>query len=249
QGVSGRLGQIVKADPHVASRRTGKIFPPDLVTFLRQVGVDAVWIERLSVFPNDLGGFWINLKTSFLADRAPSFPLLVCHHRFHLLSLRCAPGFVCCFPLGGTHNPLEVLGSDAAADEFIANMDGVPDATCEGHGPSALSEPVPVADDVADKFGTVHELGELRLDVIAPFDAYAAQVWIDGSIDARFHEVALRDQRGDLRTFNHHVEKIAQPETIASAWRRGEAKQCCLWISVNGFSIGGGPSVVSFVDN
>jgi hypothetical protein len=43
------------------------------LTFLRQVGVDAVWIVCLSVYPIDLGGFWIDLKTSFLADREPSF--------------------------------------------------------------------------------------------------------------------------------------------------------------------------------
>src|SRR5262249_38080335 len=43
-------------------------------------GVDTVWIERQSISPIDLGSLWIDLKTSFLADREPSFPLVVCHH-------------------------------------------------------------------------------------------------------------------------------------------------------------------------
>src|SRR5262249_11298948 len=90
QGVSRRLRQIVKIDPHVASRRTGKIFPPDLLVFLRQLGPDTVWIERQRICPLDLCSFWIDLKTSFLADREPSLPLLICHDRSHLLSPFCS---------------------------------------------------------------------------------------------------------------------------------------------------------------
>src|SRR5262249_10545576 len=89
-GVSRRLRQIVKIDPHVASRRTGKIFPPDLLVFLRQLGPDTVWIERQRICPLDLCSFWIDLKTSFLADREPSLPLLICHDRSHLLSPFCS---------------------------------------------------------------------------------------------------------------------------------------------------------------
>jgi hypothetical protein len=85
QGVSRRLGQIAKIDPLVATWRTGKIFPPDLLAFLRQLGVDAVWVECVRIYPLDLGSFWIDLKTGFLTSREPNFPLVVCHNGSHLL--------------------------------------------------------------------------------------------------------------------------------------------------------------------
>src|SRR5262249_53478963 len=34
----------------------------------------------LTICPLDLGSFWIDFKTCFLADREPNFSLLVCHH-------------------------------------------------------------------------------------------------------------------------------------------------------------------------
>src|SRR5262249_38300456 len=76
----GRVGEVAKVDPHVASGRTGKIFPPDLLVLLREVRVDAVGVECERVLPRNLSSFWINLKTRFLAQREPNFPLLVCHH-------------------------------------------------------------------------------------------------------------------------------------------------------------------------
>src|SRR5262249_18013085 len=135
----------------------------------------------------------------------------------------------------------------AAADEFIANVDGVSDATCEHDSSSAFAKLVPVGDDVADKFGTVHAISELRLDIVAPFDAHAAQIWIDGRVNARFDEVALPDQLGDLGALDHHVEEVAQAEAIASAWRCRQAKQDCLGISVNDPPIGGGASMVCLI--
>src|SRR5262245_5335600 len=63
-------------DPHVVSRRTGKICPPDTSAFFREVGVDSVGVERVCVIPINLRSFWINQQGSFLADREP---LLVGH--------------------------------------------------------------------------------------------------------------------------------------------------------------------------
>src|SRR6516162_4858431 len=37
-------------------------------------------IRYLTICPLDLGSFWIDFKTCFLADREPNFSLLVCHH-------------------------------------------------------------------------------------------------------------------------------------------------------------------------
>src|SRR6516165_2495681 len=45
QGVSGRVGQVVKMDPHVAAGRAGKINSIDLLPEPWQVGIDAVRVE------------------------------------------------------------------------------------------------------------------------------------------------------------------------------------------------------------
>src|SRR4029078_9590352 len=54
QRVAGRLSQIAKVDPNVASGRAGKICPPNLLVFLWEVLVDAIRVERLRAYPVNL---------------------------------------------------------------------------------------------------------------------------------------------------------------------------------------------------
>jgi hypothetical protein len=72
KSVAGRVRQILKQDPYVASGRACKIFPPDLLTVLWQVSVDTVRIKRLRVFPVNLGSLRIDFKPGFLSDCQPS---------------------------------------------------------------------------------------------------------------------------------------------------------------------------------
>src|ERR1700730_38729 len=73
QGVSGCLGHIAKLNPNVAAGRSREVFAPDLLEFLREVGIDAVGIECKRIRPLDLGGFQIDKEPSFLADGEPLF--------------------------------------------------------------------------------------------------------------------------------------------------------------------------------
>ena len=67
--LTGCLGQVTKADPDVASWRTGKIFPSEvLLAFLRKVSVNPVRIEGLRINPHNLSGLRINREPGLLAD-------------------------------------------------------------------------------------------------------------------------------------------------------------------------------------
>ena len=46
---SGRLRQVNKRDPHIASGRTGEVFTPNMIVLLREVGVVAVGVECLRI--------------------------------------------------------------------------------------------------------------------------------------------------------------------------------------------------------
>src|SRR6266481_5948029 len=84
QGVADHFGQVVKANPHVTSGGAGEIHSPNLIACLGKVGVNAVRVEYLPVFPKYLRSFWINLEGSFLAYREP---LLLGHFATHFISL------------------------------------------------------------------------------------------------------------------------------------------------------------------
>jgi hypothetical protein len=47
QSVPRDVRQIAEPDPDVTPGRTGEVLPPDLLVFLRQVGIDAVRVECL----------------------------------------------------------------------------------------------------------------------------------------------------------------------------------------------------------
>jgi hypothetical protein len=77
KGFAGRVRQIAKPHPYVASRRTGEVFAPDLLVLRRELRVDAVRVECLRICPLNFSSLWIDLEPSFLADCGPTFPLLV----------------------------------------------------------------------------------------------------------------------------------------------------------------------------
>src|SRR3984893_3849460 len=80
-----------KPNPNVAAARPGEVFAPDLLEFLREVGIDAVGIECKRIRPLDLSGFRIDEEPSFLADGEPLFArcLIIHENRVaHLLILR-----------------------------------------------------------------------------------------------------------------------------------------------------------------
>ena len=63
----------MKRDPYVASGRTSEIFPPDLLKFLREIGIDAIGIECVRIVPINLSSFGIDLLPCLLSDREPLF--------------------------------------------------------------------------------------------------------------------------------------------------------------------------------
>src|SRR5262249_43374783 len=81
------LWEITETYPHVASRRTSKVFPPDLLAFLRKL-FDAVGIECLCIHPHDLGCGGIDVTSPFLPDSAKLFDFIFSHLTF--LSFRCS---------------------------------------------------------------------------------------------------------------------------------------------------------------
>jgi hypothetical protein len=119
---------------------------------------------------------------------------------------------------------VEVFGAHASLNELIADVDAVTDAAGKCDSAPALAVLVPVRDDVADELVAIHPLGKLRLDIVTGLRPDAAQIWIDRRIDARPDEVALLDQVGDLRAFDHALEDAAEPSIIATARRCGQSE-------------------------
>ena len=70
-GISCCLGQVSPPHPDVALWRTGEIFTPDLIEFLRKVRIYAIRIERLHVLPDDNRGCRVDVLTRLFADRQP----------------------------------------------------------------------------------------------------------------------------------------------------------------------------------
>ena len=68
QGIPSGVGQVVKADPHIAAGGTGEVFPPYLLVFLREVEAVAVGVECLRIGPLNLGSLWIDLEPNSLAQ-------------------------------------------------------------------------------------------------------------------------------------------------------------------------------------
>src|SRR5262249_38294671 len=66
---AGLVGKIVERDPDVASGGAGEVFAPDLVALRRQLGTEAVRIERLRPDPVDLRCFRVDIEPSLLTDR------------------------------------------------------------------------------------------------------------------------------------------------------------------------------------
>ena len=59
---------------------------------------------------------------------------------------------------GGT---VQVLGADAGADKFVADVDRMADAAGERHGAAALAKLEPMRDDIPDQLLAIHALGKL----------------------------------------------------------------------------------------
>src|SRR5262249_37451190 len=115
------LGQVVKANPHIASGRTGEVCPPNTLMFLREIGVVAVGVAYLCIDPLDLRSVWINVEPNFLAQGVQVF--LFDHDNPHVLrGLRpiahwllfvchCCGPFHCCETLWGKRSKERCAGS------------------------------------------------------------------------------------------------------------------------------------------
>ena len=107
-------------------------------------------------------------------------------------------------------------------------------------GLPALAIAMPMADNVADQIAAVHTLCELRLDIVAGPDFDASQVRIGRRIVPRLDQVLLRDQLGDLGTFNDGVEDAAKPAAVATAWRSSQPDQHRIGVSGNDLAVSAG---------
>ena len=66
----------------------------------------------------------------------------------------------------------------------------------------------------------------------------AFQIRIDRSKYARPHQIFLRDELGDLRTFDDDVEDAAKTAAITAAWRGRQSEQHGLRIGVDDLAVG-----------
>jgi hypothetical protein len=73
QPIGSGVGQVVKLDPQIASRRTSEVISPNLLELLRQVTTITVGIEYLRIDPVDLSSVWINMPPDFLAQGLQAF--------------------------------------------------------------------------------------------------------------------------------------------------------------------------------
>src|SRR5262249_44665454 len=115
---------------------------------------------------------------------------------------------------------VEVLGAHASLNELVADVGGMTDAAGEHDGAPAIAVLMPVRDDVADKLRLVHAFGELGFYVVAGVRFDAAQIEINRGVNPCFDQIALLDQRCDLRALDYRLEDAAEPATVATA-RRG----------------------------
>src|SRR6185312_10489041 len=107
-------------------------------------------------------------------------------------------------------------------------------------GFAALAIAMPMRNDVADQVAAVHALSKLQLDIVAGADFDALQIRVDRRIVARLDQVLLRDQLGDLWTFNDGVEDAAEPATIATTWCSSQPDQHRVGVSGNDPAISAG---------
>jgi hypothetical protein len=128
-------------------------------------------------------------------------------------------------------------------------MQRVLDVDGEANRLPLLAELVPVADDVADEIVAVHPFGELGLDIVADAGLDALQVRFDRSEHTGPDQIFLRDQFGDLRTFDDDVEDAAQAATVTAARRGSQADQYGVGIGVDDLAVSGRRTVVRLVDN
>src|SRR3984893_13883188 len=142
-----------------------------------------------------------------------------------------------------------MCGSDPGLVELVADVQRVLNIDREANRLPLLAELVPVADDVADEIVAVHPFGELGLDIIADAGFDALQVRVDRSEYACPDQIPLRDQFGDLRTFDDDVEDAAQAATVTAAWRGSQADQDGVGICVDDLAVSGRRTVVALVDN
>src|SRR5262249_29474882 len=70
----GCLWYVVETNPAIRLVRTREVYPPDLVAFFREFGINAVGVHDLTPAPIDFGSFRVNTKPSFffgLFNRSP----------------------------------------------------------------------------------------------------------------------------------------------------------------------------------
>src|SRR5262249_20840408 len=114
---------------------------------------------------------------------------------------------------------VEMLGAHASLNELVADMEGMTNAAGKSHGAPALAIFVPMSDDVADQLGAIHALGKLSLNVITGLRLDAAQIGINRGVNPRLDQIALLDQRCDLRALDHGGEDPAKAAAIAATGR------------------------------
>src|SRR5438067_11184447 len=90
-----------------------------------------------------------------------------------------------------------------------------------------LSEAVPVLDGVPNQSRLVHALGERRLDIISPCRRDTLKVRRCRRVELRWNEKFVAGQFGHVWAFEEHLEHVAEPAPVATAWGRGQADDNC----------------------
>ena len=102
-------------------------------------------------------------------------------------------------------------------------------------------------DEVADE--RIH-LGAEFVDVVIAgrHDPHATQIGRRRCEDFHRNEMSEFYQLGDLRTFNHHLEYIAEAATVASARRCRQSDDDRVWIGLDDPLVRHRADVVTFVN-
>ena len=74
---------------------------------------------------------------------------------------------------------VDVFGFDAGLEELVPEMDRVRHGDCEHYGRPVLSEPMPVADNVAHELVGIHTALKLSNHIVTGLGFYAAEIGIE----------------------------------------------------------------------
>ena len=141
-----------------------------------------------------------------------------------------------------------MLGANTGPDELIAKVDRVGYRCCEHNSFAAIGQAVPMRDDVANQFCSVHSIREFALGIISLSDGHALQVWLGRGKHLGSDQVAKVDQLLNLRALNQSVEDIPQATTIPSTWRCSHADDARVGVAVDDRSVCPRANVVGLVN-